>query len=223
MPMTPRTLGLTDPLHQYLMQVGVREPDELRLLREETLRMPGAQMLLAPEQAQFMGLLAQLTGVRRYLEIGTFTGCSALAIARVMPPDGRVVACEIDADFAAIAERHWRRAGVANKIEVRLAPALDTLDAMLAQGGQEGFDLCFIDADKENLAGYYERCLTLARGGGLILIDHTLWGGSVADAEDDAQSTRAVRAFNSLVHADQRVDMVLLPIGDGLTLARKRA
>jgi O-methyltransferase len=222
MPMTPRTLGLSDPLQHYLMQVGVREPDAMKVLREETLRLPGANMLLAPEQAQFMGLLAQLTGVRRYLEIGTYTGCSALAIAGVLPADGRVVVCEIDATFAAIAERHWRRAGVADKIEVRLGPALDTLDAMLARGGQHGFDLCFIDADKENLSAYYERCLLLSRGGGLILIDNTLWGGSVADAGDHDPSTEAVRAFNRMVHADQRVDMVLLPIGDGLTLARKR-
>jgi predicted O-methyltransferase YrrM len=220
--MTPRTLGLTDPLHAYLLQVGLREPEALRRLREETLRLPGSQMLLAPEQAQFMALLAQLLGVRRYLEIGTYTGCSALAIAHAMHPDGKVVACEIDATFAAIAERHWRRAGVADKIELRLGPALDTLETMLAQGEANSFDLCFIDADKENLGAYYQRCLALTRGGGLMLIDNTLWSGSVADQDDRTPATEAVRQCNRTVHADQRVDMVLLPVGDGLTLARKR-
>ena len=220
--MTPRTIGLTDAIHAYLVRVGVRESAEQRLLREATLKLPGAEMLLAPEQAQFIGLLAQLIGARRYLEIGTYTGCSALAIARAMPPTGRVVACEINPEFAAIAERHWRRAGVADKIEVRLGPALDTLDAMVAQGGQESFDLAFIDADKESLKAYYLRCLSLVRSGGLILIDNTLWSGSVADKADQDAATKAVRAFNRMIHADQRVDMVMLPIGDGLTLARKR-
>jgi len=220
--MTPRTLGLTDPLHHYVTQVGIREPEELKLVREETLRLPGAHMLLAPEQAQFMALLARLIDVRHYIEIGTYTGYSALAIALALEGRRRIITCEIDQAFAAIAERHWQRAGVAHKIELRLGPALQTLDAMLAAAAESGrFDVAFIDADKENLVAYYERCLMLLRPGGLILIDNTLWSGSVADDSDHDPSTEAIRAFNVMVHDDRRVDMVLLPIGDGLTIARK--
>ena len=221
--MTPRTLGLTDTLHQYLMQVGFREPQLLKLVREQTAPLPGAHMLLAPEQALFMALLTRLLGVRRYLEIGTYTGYSALAIALAMEPDGRVVTCEIDEAIATTAKRHWRHAGVADKIELRLGPALETLDAMLAQGRRGCFDMAFIDADKENLLAYYERCHPVVRVGGLILIDNTLWGGSVADDSDHDPSTQAIRALNNFVHEDRRVEMVLLPIGDGLTLARKVA
>jgi caffeoyl-CoA O-methyltransferase len=219
--MTPRTLGLTDPLHQYLMQVGFREHEELKRVREETAQLPGVHMLLAPEQAQLMALLARLLGVRRYLEIGTYTGYSALAIALALEPDGRVVTCEVDEAIAATAQRHWHRAGVTDKIDLRLAPALKTLDAILAKDGRGRFDMAFIDADKENLLAYYERCHALVRVGGLILIDNTLWSGSVADDSDHDPSTEAIRAFNVFVHEDQRVEMVLLPIGDGLTLARK--
>ena len=221
--MTPRTLGLTDPLHQYLMQVGFREPQLLKLVREQTAPLPGAHMLFAPEQAQFMALLTRLLGVRRYLEIGTYTGYSALAIALAMEPDGRVVTCEIDEAIATTAKRHWRHAGVADKIELQLGPALETLDDMLAHRSCGRFDMAFIDADKENLLGYYERCHALVRVGGLTLIDNTLWGGSVADDSDHDSSTDAIRAFNVFVHEDQRVEMVLVPIGDGLTLARKIA
>jgi len=219
--MTPRTLGLTDPLHQYLMQVGFREHEELKRVREETAQLPGVHMLLAPEQAQLMALLARLLGVRRYLEIGTYTGYSALAIALALEPGGSVVTCEIDQVIASTAQRHWRRAGVTDKIELRLGPALETLDAILAHDGRGRFDMAFIDADKENLLAYYERCHGLVRIGGLILIDNTLWSGSVADDSDHDPSTEAIRAFNMFVHEDQRVEMVLLPIGDGLTLARK--
>ena len=219
--MTPRTLGLTDPLHHYLMQVGFREPQLLKLVREQTAPLPGAHMLLAPEQAQFMALLTRLLGIRRYLEIGTYTGYSALAIALAMEPDGRVLTCEIDEAIATTAQRHWRHAGVADRIELRLGPALETLDAMLAQGSRGRFDMAFIDADKENLRAYYERCHALVRVGGLILIDNTLWSGSVADDSDHDPSTDAIRAFNVFVHEDQRVEMVLLPIGDGLTLTHK--
>jgi predicted O-methyltransferase YrrM len=219
--MTPRTLGLSNPLHEYLMQVGFREHDELKRVREETAHLPGVHMLLAPEQAHFMGLLARLLAVRRYLEIGTYTGYSALAIALAVDPDGKVLTCDIDAEITKTAKRHWQHAGVAGKIELRLGPALDTLDALLARGERGRFDMAFIDADKENLLAYYERCHALVRSGGLILIDNTLWSGSVADDADHDPSTEAVRAFNLAVHQDHRVEMVLLPIGDGLTLARK--
>ena len=219
--MTPRTLGLTDPLHQYLMKVGFREHRELKLVREETAQLPGVHMLLAPEQAQLMAFLVRLLGVRCYLEIGTYTGYSALAIALALEPDGRVVPCEIDHAIAATAQRHWSRLGVTDKIELRLGPALETLDAMLAQDERSRFDMAFIDADKENLMAYYERCHALVRIGGSILIDNTLWSGSVADDSDHDPSTEAIRAFNVFIHEDQRVEMVLLPIGDGLTLAHK--
>jgi len=221
--MTPRTLGLTDPLHDYLMEVGIREHPQLKLVREATMGLPGVNMLLAPEQAQFMALLARICGVRQYLEIGTYTGYSALTMALALPSDGRVVTCEIDAAIAPTAKRHWRHAGVANKIEMRLGPAVSTLDAMLAQGQRGRFDMAFIDADKENLLAYYERCQLLVRACGLILVDNTLWSGSVADDRDQDSSTEAVRAFNIAVWRDQRVEMVLLPIGDGMTLARKVA
>jgi predicted O-methyltransferase YrrM len=219
--MTPRTLGLTDPLHDYLLQVGFREHPALKRVREETAELPGVHMLLAPEQAAFMALLSRLLGVQRYLEIGTYTGYSALAIALALDPDGKVLTCEIDVEIAATAQRYWHDAGVANKVELRLGPALDTLDAMLAQGEYGRFDMAFIDADKENLLAYYERCLALIKAGGLLLIDNTLWSGSVADDSDHDPSTEAIRAFNVAVHGDPRVEMVVLPIGDGLTLGRK--
>jgi predicted O-methyltransferase YrrM len=219
--MTPRTLGLTDPLHAYLLQVGFREHPALKRVREETVKLPGAHMLLAPEQAHFMALLARLLGVRRYLEIGTYTGYSALAIALALDSDGRVLTCEIDAAIVPTAQRYWEDAGVAEKIELRLGSALNTLDALLAHGEHGGFDMTFIDADKENLLAYYERCHALVRTNGLILIDNTLWSGSVADDSDHDPSTEVIRAFNVAVHGDPRVEMVLLPIGDGLTLARK--
>ena len=179
--MTPRTLGLTDPIYQYVMQVGFREPQPLKLVREQTAPLPGAHMMIAPEQAQFMALLTRLLGVRRYLEIGTYTGYSALAVALAMEADGRVVTCEIDEEIATTAKRHWRDAGIANKIELRLAPALETLNALLAPGKRGHFDMAFIDADKENLLAYYECCHALVRVGGVILVDNTLWGGSVAE------------------------------------------
>src|SRR5690242_19954731 len=165
--MTPRTLALTDPPRDYLPKIPLREPPALKRVREETAGLPGVQMLLAPEQANFMALLARLINVRHYLEIGTYTGYSALAIALALKPEGRVITCEIDAAIARTAARHWQLAGVADKIELRLGPALDTLDALLAQGGHGTFDMAFIDADKENLLAYYERCHALLRMGGL--------------------------------------------------------
>ena len=154
--MTPRTLGLTDPLHDYLLQVGFRELPAMKRVREET-HLPGVHMLLAPEQAHFMALLARLLGVRRYLEIGTYTGYSALAIALALEPDGKILTCDIDAEITQTAKRHWQQAGVADRIELRLGPALRTLDVLITQGERGGFDMAFIDADKENLLAYYER------------------------------------------------------------------
>jgi len=219
--MSPRTLGLSEVVSEYLMQVGLREPDVLRSVRQDTARLPGAHMQIAPEQGQLMALLAHLINARSCLEIGTFTGYSALALALALPPEGCVVACQIDQTFAAIARKHWERAGVAHKIDHRLGPALDTLDKMLDDGEAGRFDMAFIDADKENVLAYYERCLALTKRGGLLLIDNTLWGGAVADPTDRDPVTEALRVLNNKVHSDPRVEMVLVPIGDGLTLARK--
>jgi caffeoyl-CoA O-methyltransferase len=221
--MSLRTLGLSEAVSQYLMQVGLREPNVLRSVREETARLPDGHIQIAPEQGQLMALLVHLTNARSCLEIGTFTGYSALALALALPAEGRVVTCEIDPTFGAMAREHWQRAKVAHKIDLRFGPALDTLDHMLEGGEAERFDLAFIDADKENILAYYERCLALTKRGGLLLIDNTLWGGAVANPTDHDPVTEAVRALNSKVHSDPRVEMVLVPIGDGLTLARKVA
>ena len=219
--MSPRTLGLSEVVSQYLMQVGLQEPDVLRSVRQDTARLPGAHMQIAPEQGQLMALLARLTNARSCLEVGTFTGYSALALALALPPKGCVVACEIDQTFAAIARKHWERAGVAHKIDLRLGPALDTLDKMLGDGEVGRFDMAFIDADKESILAYYERCLSLTKCGGLLLIDNTLWGGAVADPTEHDPITEALRELNNKIRSDPRVEMVLVPIGDGLTLARK--
>lgn len=221
--MSPRSIGLSETLSQYLLQVGLREPEVLRTVREDTMRLPGAHMQIAPEQGQLMALLAQLTNARRCLEIGTYTGYSALAIALALPPEGRVLTCEIDSTIADIARQNWQRAGVAHQIDLRLGSALDTLDALLADQDVSPFDMTFIDADKENILAYYERCLALLRPGGLLLVDNTLWSGAVANPAERDPVTEAVRALNRKVHADSRVEMVLVPVGDGLTLARKVA
>jgi predicted O-methyltransferase YrrM len=221
--MSPRSIGLSDQLYAYLIAKAVREAEPLRRLREETAKLEQAQMQVAPEQGQLLALLVKLIGARRTLEIGTFTGYSAMAVALALPEDGRLVACEIDANCAAIAERHWRAAGVAHKIELKLAPALETLDRLLAGGARDAFDMTFIDADKENYQVYYERCLSLVRRGGLILIDNMLWNGWVADPDDRQPSTEAIRELTRRVHADPRVDSALVPIGDGLLIARRSA
>ena len=179
-------------------------------------------MQISPEQGQFMALLVELIGAERTLEIGTFTGYSALVVARALPLHGRVIACEISEEYAAIARRWWTEGGVAEKIEVRVAPALETLDRMLEDGLAGRFDFAFIDADKEAYADYWERCLRLVRRGGLISVDNVLWDGKVADPANDEESTRAIRAFNARVRDDERVDLSLVPIGDGVTLARVR-
>jgi caffeoyl-CoA O-methyltransferase len=220
--MTPRTLDLTDRLYEYLMANGLREHPVQRRLREATAGMPGAGMQIAPDQGQFMAMLVRLTGAKRAIEIGTFTGYSALSVALAMPADGHLICCDVNAKTAAIAREHWTLAGVVEKIDLRLAPALETLDELLANRMAGRFDSIFIDADKGNYDGYYERSLRLLRAGGLIMVDNTLWGGAVADPDDEDSSTQSIRALNAKIHADQRVDMCLLPVGDGLTLALKR-
>ena len=220
--MSNRTLSMTDALYDYLLAVSSREPEILRRLREETARLPNAGMQIGPEQGQFMGLLIQLMGARRTLEVGVFTGYSSLAVALALPPDGRIVACDVSEEWTAIARRHWAEAGVAGKIELRLGPAVATLDALLADGQADGFDFAFIDADKENYDNYYERALRLVRPGGLIAIDNVLWSGRVADPEAQGESLAAIRALNAKLHRDERVALSLVPIGDGLTLALRR-
>jgi O-methyltransferase len=216
-----KTLQLSDALHAYLVANSLRELPLQRALRARTARMPRATMQVAPEQGQFLQLLVKLTGARRCLEIGTFTGYSALAMALALPRGGRIVTCDLSEEWTSIARTYWARASVCGKIQLRLGPALSTLDALLP-GNKGRFDLAFIDADKANYRNYFERCLKLVRRGGLIAIDNTLWYGRVVDRGDRSVDTRAIRAFNRRLHRDPRVELSLVPIGDGLTLALKR-
>jgi predicted O-methyltransferase YrrM len=217
-----RTITLTDALHEYLLAVSLREPPLLRELRAETASLPKANMQIAPEQGQFMALLVRLTGARRCLEIGVFTGYSSLSVALALPDDGRIVACDVSEEWTSVARRYWRAAGVEHRIDLRLAPALETLDGLIADGERGSYDLAFIDADKASYADYYERSLELLRAGGLVVVDNTLWSGRVLDPAMTDADTVALRRFNERLHADERIDLSLVPIGDGLTLARKR-
>lgn len=219
--MSRRSIRLDDSLEAYIRKVSLREPEILRRLRAETAEMEHAGMQIAPEQGQFMGMLAQLIDARRYLEIGVFTGYSALAVALAMPADGRLIACDKSDAWTSVARRYWREAGVADRIELRLGDARETLDDLMAGGARESFDFAFIDADKENYDAYYERVLMLLRPGGVVAIDNVLWSGKVADRTARDYETEALRALNAKIHADRRVTICLLPLGDGLTLARK--
>lgn len=220
--MSNRTIDLTDDLYDYLLQVSLREPPLLARLREETKDVPFAGMQISPEQGQFMRLLVELIGARRTLEVGTYTGYSALAVALSLPPDGQVIACDISDEYTSVGRPYWAEAGVADKIDLRLAPAVETLDTLIAEGGADSFDFAFIDADKTNYATYYERALVLVRQGGLIAIDNVLWDGAVVDPADESEDTLAIRALNAALTDDERVSLSMVPIGDGLTLARKR-
>ena len=220
--MSNRTIAVDDRLYQYLCEVSLRETELMRRLRAETLAMPRASMQIAPEQGQFMAFLVRLIGAQRIVEVGTFTGYSALCMAEALPATGRLVACDVNADWTAIARRYWAEAGIADRIDLRLAPALDTLDALIAGGEAGRFDFAFIDADKENYRGYYERVLALLRSGGLVAVDNVLCGGRVVDPAKRDKDTEAIRAFNKALLGDARIDLSLVPIGDGLTLARKR-
>ncbi|MGH8676687.1 MAG: O-methyltransferase [Burkholderiales bacterium] len=213
---------MPDEVHAYLVRNSVRETPLQRRLRAATRGIPGAGMQIAPEQGAFMQILVRLLGAKRYLEIGTFTGYSALCVALAMPKSGRLVCCDVSEEWTSIARRYWRKAGVASNIRLRLAPALETLDALLREGDAGRYDLAFIDADKENYLSYFERCMRLVRRGGLIAIDNTLWSGRVADPRHKDVDTRAIRALNLRLHRDRRIHLVLLPVGDGLTLAYKR-
>jgi predicted O-methyltransferase YrrM len=220
--MSNKTLKLDDRLYQYLLDHSVRESELLGRLRATTAGIELSRMQIAPEQGQFMALLVELIGAERIIEVGTFTGYSALCMAQALPEHGRLVCCDISEEWTGIARRFWREAGIEQRIELRLAPALQTLEKLLEQDAGGGFDMAFIDADKVNYLHYYERCLQLLRPGGLLLIDNTLWGGAVADPQDQSDDTRALREFNARLHVDDRVNISLVPIGDGLTLAMKR-
>ena len=220
--MTKKTLDLDDQLYDYLLSVSLREPYILQQLREETARLPSARMQIAPEQGQFMTLLVQLLGATKTLEVGVFTGYSSLCVALALPPNGKIVACDVSEEYTALARRYWEAGGVADKIDLRLAPALETLDELLAAGLAGTFDFAFIDADKRNYQGYYERSLQLIRPGGLIAIDNVLWSGKVADSQVQDNQTQALRALNEKLHHDERIILSMVPIADGLTLALKR-
>jgi predicted O-methyltransferase YrrM len=220
--MSNKSIQLDNRLYDYLLSVSLREPEVLRQLREETASHPYGGMQIAPEQGQFMALLVDLIGARRVLEIGVFTGYSSTCMALALPPDGRLMALDLSVEYTETARRYWQLAGVADKIELRLGPALASLDRLIKDGASASFDLAFIDADKGHYDAYYERSLRLLRPGGLLLIDNVLWGGKVADPAVEDADTQAIRALNRKIHADARVTAVLLPVADGLTIARKR-
>jgi predicted O-methyltransferase YrrM len=220
--MSRKTLTLTDELYQYLLEVSLREPDVMRRLREETASHPQAQMQIAPEQGRFMALLTRLVGARKALEVGVFTGYSSLAVILAMPEAGRLVACDVSEEFTAVARRYWREAGVDHRIDLRIAPAIETLDALLSSGEAGSFDLAFIDADKTGYDAYYERALVLLRPGGLMVLDNMLQDGKAADPTSTEPGVMAIRSLNRKLRDDDRVDLSLLPVADGITLARKR-
>ena len=220
--MTARTLNLDDSLYHYLLDVSLRETPLLKRLRDETQALPMARWQVAPEQGQFLALLVKLTGARRLLEIGAFTGYSALCMAAALPDDGSMICCDIPGDYNATARRYWREAGLAVRIDLRLAPALETLAELERQGQGGQFDLVFIDADKANYPTYLEHALRLLRVGGLAVFDNTLWSGRVLEENPQSADTRAIQALNRALKDDSRVDLSMLPLGDGLTLCRKR-
>jgi predicted O-methyltransferase YrrM len=220
--MSNQSIGLSDDIYRYLVANSVREPEILQQLREETAQHPLVNMQISPEQGQLMGLLVQLIGAKKCLEVGVFTGYSSLVVALNLPEDGRVVACDVSEEFTTIARKYWQAAGVSSKIDLQIAPALETLDRLLANGEAGTFDFAFIDADKNNYAAYYDRCWQLVRQNGLILVDNVLWYGRVADPTmADDNRTQAIKQLNEQIYRDDRVQISLIPIGDGLTIARK--
>ena len=220
--MAGRLLSLTEALYRYVVDHTGPEHPVLAELRAATAGIPHAGMQIGTDQGRLMALLVKLLGARRTLEVGVFTGYSSLCVALALPEDGRMVACDVSEEWTAIARRYWEKAGVARKIDLKLAPALATLDALVAAGESGRYDFAFIDADKENYPGYYERCLALVRPGGLIAVDNTLWSGAVIDPGDRSADTAAIRAFNDKLRADGRIELALATVGDGLTLALKR-
>jgi caffeoyl-CoA O-methyltransferase len=220
--MANRSIQITEQLYDYMIANSVREPKILAELRAETAKMPMAMMQIGPEQGQFMGLLVKLIGAKNILEVGTFTGYSSLAMALALGKDARFTCCDISEEYTSVARKYWAKAGVADRIDLKLGPAAETLTGML-KGSKGKIDFAFIDADKTNYETYYDLALQLLRPGGLIAIDNVLWGGDVANPKKTDEDTEAIRRINKKVHADERVDVSLVPIGDGLTLARKRS
>lgn len=219
--MSRSTLGLSDDLQNYVRAVGMREDTHLAALREETASHPMAQMQISPEQGQFMSLLIKLLGARKTVEVGVFTGYSAMVVAKAMGPQGRVIGLDISEEYTNVAKQHWAKAGVANQIDLRIAPALDGLKKLIAGGESGSFDFAFIDADKANYLHYFESCYALVRKGGIIAFDNVLWSGKVVDPKDTSDDTVGIRALNKKLHEDKRVEISMVPIGDGLTLALK--
>lgn len=220
--MSFRHLQITDGIADYLRSISEPEPEYLARLREETAADPLARMQITPEQGAFLGMLIRLSGVRRALEVGVFTGYSSISVARALPPDGELICCDVSEEWTKIARRYWAIAGVDSKIRLHLRPAVETLDHLLATGHGGTFDFAFIDADKTNYAAYYERALQLLRPHGLIAVDNVLWHGRPIDPACTDEDTEAIRAFNLKLSRDRRVHLSVLPIGDGLTLALKR-
>jgi predicted O-methyltransferase YrrM len=222
MTMTIKSILVTDALYEYMLATSLREPEVLQQLREETARHAHRSMQIAPEQGQFMSLLVELLGAKKILEIGVFTGYSSTCLALALPPEGKITACDISEEFTNVARRYWALANVTNKIDLRLGPALETLNNLITDGHAGRYDMAFIDADKANYDGYYEQSLILLRTGGLLLIDNVLWNGRVADPAIMDEDTVAIRRLNEKIHADPRVTISMLPVADGLTLALKR-
>jgi predicted O-methyltransferase YrrM len=213
---------LAEPLQDYVLDNWLREPDVLRRLREETAKMPNSGMQIPPDQGQLMGVLAKLIGAVNYVEVGVFTGYSALAVALSLPDDGHVVACDVSEEFTSMGRRYWEEAGVARKIDLHIRPAVETLDWLLAEGYAGSFDMGFVDADKSNYANYYERILQLLRPNGVLLVDNVLWHGRLIDPSEQDADTVAIREINAALKSDERIDLAFIPIGDGVTVARKR-
>jgi predicted O-methyltransferase YrrM len=212
---------MTDPLHAYMLALGTREPDAARRLRERGNQHPDREMQSSVEAAQFLALLVEIVGAKRIVEIGTFIGYATLRMALALPPDGRIFACDVSEAFVSIGRPFWQDAGVSDKIDVRIAPALDTLAALHAQYGTGSIDIIFIDADKPNYPAYYEPSLALLRSGGILIVDNVFWSGEIVNADDPSESTQALRTINALIHADKRLSIAMLPLADGVTLARK--
>ena len=220
--MSFKTAPLSEPVYDYLLNTSLREPQALADLRAETERHPHGGMRICPEQGQLMRLLVELTGAKNAIEIGVFTGYSTLSVALALPEGGKLIACDRNAEWPAIGQPFWAAAGVESRIDLRIGKAAETLDALIKDGGAGTFDFAFIDGDKKNYGVYYEQCLTLVRAGGLILVDNVLWDGRLIDANDQDRATNAIRDLNEKIHGDERVFPSMLPIGDGLTILRKR-
>ena len=219
--MSSGILSYTSSLRQYVWQYGLREHPALKELRTETEKLPSSMMQICPEQGALMGNLIRLIAAKKTIEVGTYTGYSAMTVALALPDDGEVVACDVSEEWTSVAKKAWEKAGIANKIDLQLAPASNTLDALLAEGKEGSFDFAFIDADKTNYQIYYEQCFKLIRQGGVIVIDNVLWGGAVTDSNRNDADTEAIRDLNQFIATDERVSISMIPVGDGLTVAVK--